>query len=283
VIDYQVLASGYGTIEGPTVDTDGNLYFSDVFGGGVYRRARSGEVELFVPRRKGVGGICLHADGGIVVAGRDLSHVREGSSRTILGRDDWEALGLTGVTGFNDIHADDRGRVLAGSKRADAGTEVPGSLVLVTGQAEAQTVYSDVDGSNGLALDWNSKRLFHSASFAHEVIVSTQDDTGAYLPISRFSTSPMNGVPDGLALDAEGCPWVAFYDGGEIVRFSPDGEVLRHVPLPATRITSLCFVSEQDTQLIVVTEDNTATPSRRGSIFQIDAGVAGAPVGLATV
>ena len=29
----ETLASGYGLVEGPTVDEDGNLYFSDVLGG----------------------------------------------------------------------------------------------------------------------------------------------------------------------------------------------------------------------------------------------------------
>src|SRR5437764_1395418 len=49
------LASGYGLVEGPTVDADGNLYFSDVLGGGVYRRAPGGDITTVVPKRRGVG------------------------------------------------------------------------------------------------------------------------------------------------------------------------------------------------------------------------------------
>ena len=39
----ELLASGYGLIEGPRTDGLGGLYFSDVPNGGVYRRAPEGE------------------------------------------------------------------------------------------------------------------------------------------------------------------------------------------------------------------------------------------------
>ena len=101
----ETLASGYGLVEAPTVDEDGNLYFSDVLGGGVYRRAPGGDITTVVPKRRGVGGIVLHADGGIVVSGRDIVHVREGENRRLLAVD--------GVLGWNDICADSAGRVYA--------------------------------------------------------------------------------------------------------------------------------------------------------------------------
>src|SRR5262249_18036230 len=97
----ETLASGYGLVEGPTVDGDGNLYFSDVLGGGVYRRGSEGEITTVVPKRRGVGGIVLHADGGIVVSGRDIVHVREGENRRLLAVDS--------VLGWNDIGAGSAG------------------------------------------------------------------------------------------------------------------------------------------------------------------------------
>src|SRR5262249_61612664 len=77
----ETLASGYGLVEGPTVDGDGNLYFSDVLGGGVYRRGPDGDITTVVPKRRGVGGIVLHAGGGGGVSGRDIVHVRGGPDR----------------------------------------------------------------------------------------------------------------------------------------------------------------------------------------------------------
>ncbi len=129
------MASGFRTIEGPTIDAAGDLYFSDVRGGGVYRLDTEGRVDVVVPKRKGVGGICLHAQGGIVVSGRDLSHVKDGVSRVIFTREDVEPIeGLT-VGGFNDIGSDPEGRIFAGAQRmTERGEYGQGDVILITGE-----------------------------------------------------------------------------------------------------------------------------------------------------
>ena len=63
--ELELLSSGWGLIEGPRVDPDDNLYFSDVPNGGVYRRTPAGEIETVIPKRRGVGGMVFHADGGL--------------------------------------------------------------------------------------------------------------------------------------------------------------------------------------------------------------------------
>ncbi len=107
----ETLVSGYGLIEGPRVDTHGNLYFSDVTNGGVFVRRPDGQVETVVPRRRGVGGIALHADGGLVISGRNICHVKDGQTRVLFERED--------IPGFNDLYTDAAGRVYTGSMRSD--------------------------------------------------------------------------------------------------------------------------------------------------------------------
>src|SRR3954447_19104652 len=109
--DIEVLTWGYGLVEGAPVDADENLYFTDVHDGGGRRRSPDGTVEVVVPKRRGVGGIALHADGGVVVSGRDISHVRDGATRVLFTRPD--------IAGFNDLFADAAGRVITGSMRDD--------------------------------------------------------------------------------------------------------------------------------------------------------------------
>src|SRR5215813_6480839 len=110
---FETLAFGYGLIEGPREDAAGNLYFSDVTNGGVYRRASDGTIATVVPRRRGVGGIALCADGGLVISGKDVCHVREGDTRVLLTRES------VGAIGFNDLFTDAAGRILVGSLRSD--------------------------------------------------------------------------------------------------------------------------------------------------------------------
>jgi len=97
-MEWEVLAHGYGLAEAPTVDVDGTLLFTDVLGGGVYRLGPNGDVTTVVPKRRGVGGLAVHADGGIVCSGRDVIHVRDGRTRTVLHVDD--------VAGWNDLAID---------------------------------------------------------------------------------------------------------------------------------------------------------------------------------
>jgi sugar lactone lactonase YvrE len=41
-----------------------------------------------------------------------------------------------------------------------------------------------------------------------------------------FGVSEGEGIPDGAAMDVEGCYWSAMFDGWRIARFSPQGEQL---------------------------------------------------------
>ncbi len=50
-----------------------------------------------------------------------------------------------------------------------------------------------------------------------------------------------NGVPDGLAVDADGYVWSALWDGWSVVRLNPQGAVETTLRMPVQRPTSLAF------------------------------------------
>ena len=95
-MQFEELASGYSLLEAPVWDGAGGLYFSDVLQGGIRRWSPERGVEDVLPKRRGIGGMCQHADGGLVVSGRDAIHVQGDEQRVLLGE-------LEGVTGFNDL------------------------------------------------------------------------------------------------------------------------------------------------------------------------------------
>lgn len=273
----ETLASGYGLVEGPTVDGDGSLYFSDVLGGGVYRRDPDGEITVVVPKRRGVGGIVLHADGGVVVSGRDIVHVREGANRRLLAVD--------GVLGWNDICADSAGRVYAGSLRFavfDPEVEpVPGELWRIDAVDRAVVLYEGIVHANGVALSPGERTIYHSDTRNNVILVHELTDDGTARGRRAFHFPP--GAPDGMAFDAQGLLWVASASAGCVARLTPDGEIDRVLDVPAQTVTSVCFAGDGEHELYVTTADNTDEPERRGTIFRIDAGVGGAPVHPARV
>src|SRR6185369_1137108 len=108
----QEIASGYGLIEGPVWDPAKGLYFSDVLGGGIYLLDRNDKVSLAVPKRRGIGGMALHADGGLIAGGRDIVHVSlaDHGMRVLLDRQ-----AADDAVGFNDLTTDAKGRIYVGS------------------------------------------------------------------------------------------------------------------------------------------------------------------------
>lgn len=278
----ETLAYGFGLVEGPRCDADGNLYFSDVPNGGVYRVTPDGEVSTVIPKRRGVGGIALHAAGGIVVSGRDICHVKDGVTRILFARQD--------IPGFNDLFCDAAGRVYTGSMRSDpfstTGPRTPGECYRIDAEGQATAIYGDVSLSNGIGLSPDGTKLYHVDSAPRRIWVHTIDAAGNVSDRRVFADLSRNGAawpgtdvtPDGLAVDEEGGVWVALVDGGCVQRFTPEGQLSVRVEVPASFVTSLCFGGADRRTLFVVSSDNTEDPDRKGSVFRTRSPYAGAAV-----
>jgi sugar lactone lactonase YvrE len=265
----ETLAYGYGLVEAPRVDADGNLYFSDVMGGGVYRRSPDGAITTVVPKRRGVGGLVLHADGGVVVSGKNVAHVRDGVTRVL--------LEVEGALGFNDLTTDRRGRVFVGSLRSSAfetGRRAPGELWRIDGQGRATEVYGGIEFANGVGFSPDERTIYHSNYSEAYVLAHDLDESGAGVNRRVFARMP-KGNPDGLAVDETGGVWVALGGGGAVARFSARGELLSIVDVPSPFVTSLCFGGADRRDLYVVTLENGEDPARKGTIFRTRVDVPG--------
>jgi gluconolactonase len=278
-----MLAWGFGLIEGPRPDPAGNLYFSDVTRGGVHRLAPDGSVTVAVPKRRGVGGIALHADGGLVLSGRNICHVRDGETRIV--------FELPDVGGFNDLFTDAAGRVYVGSLRDDpfsvGADRTPGEAYRIDTDGHVTQIYGDVGLTNGIGFSPDGRRLYHSDSAIQSILVHDVDADGNVDASSREVFARVKGgVPDGLAVDDEGGVWVAVYGGNRVERFARDGTSDRSITVPAEGVTSLAFAGPDLSDLIVVSADNTAHPEREGTVFLVPAdevGARGLPAPLARV
>src|SRR4030095_483848 len=93
------LAEGYGLIEGPVWDARRGLLFSDVPNGGVYCLGAGGQVTTVVEHRRGIGGMALHADGGLIVSGRNVAYKGPARPETVPLLDREGGGGLGGVHG----------------------------------------------------------------------------------------------------------------------------------------------------------------------------------------
>lgn len=275
--ELETLAFGFGLIEGPRVDAEGVLYFSDVPNGGVRALAPDGEITVVIPKRRGVGGIAIHADGGLVVSGRNICHVRDGETRIVFDPD---------APGLNDLMTDAEGRVICGTIRSDpfdeTGARRAGEAYRIALDGTAEEMYGDVSLTNGIGFSPDGSTIYHSDSpRGHVICHDVVDDRY----VERRSLGDGRGyAPDGLAVDEDGTVWIADFRGGCVRALDPvDGSERDRIEVPAVAVTSLCFGGSDRRDLYIVTADNTDDPDRAGSIFRTRAETPGVPVPLARV
>jgi sugar lactone lactonase YvrE len=263
------VAWGYTFLEAPRADDRGRLYFSDIIAGGVYRWSPDGTVETVIPKRRGVGGLALHADGGLVVSGRDVCHVRHGQSRQL--------LTVEGALGFNDLTTDAEGRIYVGSMRSGAMEvqhRVPSELWRIDAEGKGTEVCGGIAFPNGMGFAPDGRTLYLSNYSAAEVL-AIDAPTGACWQFVRVP----RGNPDGLAVDEAGGVWVALGDAGCVGRFTPAGALDRTLDVPSRFVTSLCFGGDDGRTLYVTTTDNTDDPGRGATVFRTRVDIPG--LGLA--
>lgn len=186
---------------------------------------------------------------------------------------------------FNDGKCDALGRLWAGTLAIDA-TPERGALY----RLDTDGVLDEIEGGfhicNGLGWSPDNTRFYLADSGRRTVYVYDYAlDTGRVSNKRVFATfTDSEGMPDGLAVDAQGHVWCAMWDGWAIKRLAPDGSVVRSIDLPVPRPTNLAFGGPQLTTLYITTArirlsaTQLAAAPLSGSLLALDVDVAGAPV-----
>ena len=270
------VVTGYGLIEGPVWDPAKGLYFSDVRDGGIHLLDRRDKVSTVLPKRRGVGGIALHALGGLVFGGRDISWspLDGGEGVALL-----TGEAIPGAFGFNDLTTDREGRIYVGSLafRVFGGDEPkPGKLHRIDLDGAMTTVSDGVMLTNGLGFSPDGSRLYHSDTHGHVVRVYDVAPDGGLSAWRAFVT--FDGGADGLKVAADGSVWVADARGGRVAVFEPDGTHRQDLVVPLPMVTSLCFGGDDLRDLYVVTGSDGGPRASCGTVFRTRVEVAGVPL-----
>lgn len=221
------------------------LYWVDIAGCAVHRLnpATGAHSSWQMPAEPGC--IARNASGGLVVALRSgffrLDTGNGGALQQIAA-----APYDTATTRFNDGRCDAAGRFWAGSMYEPRDRQLGTMYCLDRGTVHQH--WSGVTVSNGLAFSPDQRTLYHADTTAHLIRRYAFDlERGAasapqvFRQFSSDKTRDYGGRPDGAAVDSEGAYWCAMFDGGRLLRLSPEGEILREIPLPLRCPTMIAF------------------------------------------
>jgi sugar lactone lactonase YvrE len=275
------LAAGYGALEGPVLDSTGDLYFSEI-PTGVHALRADGSTEVVLRERPNVGGLAFHASGALVVSGPDVMvlDLERRTERILLTLADLTSKPGATSPGFNDLVPDDRGRLWVGVLRRDAaGEHSPGEILCVTGEHAATVVHDDIY-PNGIAVSPDGRTMYCADTFRKRIVaLEVTDDETLAKEVGAFATDAQDGYPDGVATDVDGGVWVASWQGRTLARYTPTGALDRVIELDAMPL-SMCFGGSD---LLVVTGPSEQLPGSTGSVLRLGVGVLGSPVALVGV
>ncbi|KDN73861.1 SMP-30/gluconolactonase/LRE family protein [Streptomyces olindensis] len=256
--------------EGPTWDAAaGRLLWIDILGSRVHTYDPATGHRSVRRTEQHVGAVKPRAGGGLVLNLRDGVGLLDpdGSFR-------W--LHHEPVPGrrANDAAVAPDGALWAGTMRYD---EAPGggTLSRVTGDGTVDVVLDDVAVSNGTGWSPDGRLMYFIDSPTRRVDVFDYADGRISGRRTLAEIEDGAGFPDGLTVDAEGCVWVALWQGSAVRRYTPRGHLDRVIELPVPLVTACAFGGAGLSDLYVTTARTglSEPPALAGSLFVVpDAG-----------
>jgi len=228
-----------------------------------------------------IGAALPRRSGGFVVTAREgLLAVSEAGEVSLLVPVEQDQPGNR----MNDAKCDSAGRLWVGTFSEDF-TPGAGSLYRIDPDLSVHHIWRDIRVSNGIAWNADESRMYFIDTLARGIDVFDFDaESGTLANQRRFANIPReDGLPDGIAVDADGYVWVALFHGGEVRRYRPDGMLTERIVLPVARVSSCNFGGPELRDLYITTadfrlhDDGQPHEKHAGYLFACQPGPCGLP------
>lgn len=249
--DAEVLVNLHARLgEGPRWDhRSGLLAWVDILGGHVHLTDPETGTTKSIPVGPDVGALALYGEKDYLLALRNgFGHLVGNELLEFQELFDYEKCRM------NDGVVDPAGRFVAGSMARDGRPEM-GSLYQRDVDGSVRSLFDRVTISNGMAWTANGEHMYYVDSGLQRIDLLDYDTaTGALSGRRPFVEVPeAEGTPDGIAIDADDCLWVALWGGGKVRRYSPDGRIIGEVEIPAHRVSACGFGGPDLDRLFITT------------------------------
>ncbi|HKD68348.1 MAG TPA: SMP-30/gluconolactonase/LRE family protein [Candidatus Binataceae bacterium] len=224
---FKVLADNLCFGEGPRWH-DGRLYYSDMHAHTVNAVDLGGRVEVIAEVAAWPSGLGWLPDGRmLIVSMTDRKLLRREEGALKLHAD----LSSLASCHLNDMVVDANGRAYVGNFGYDFFQGQPqksAEVIMVDSGGAARVVATDMMFPNGSVIPPGGKTLIVGESMAHRLTEFDIAADGA-LTKRRVWAELGEGLPDGIALDAEGAIWVASPFTYELFRVKRGGEITERI------------------------------------------------------
>lgn len=273
--------------EGPLWHPDEQaLYWVDIHQARVERYHPASGTRRTFQIKDAVTALGIRAGSGFVTVGTAGFGLWDGESEQIESITDPEAD--LPENRFNDGAVGPDGRFWAGtmSEQVNLQAAPPGSLYRLDGNLTAVKLTGGLHISNGLG--WSPDQThFYLTDSPRKIITRYEyDPTRGEIanPQVWVHSQDEPGVPDGLAVDADGCVWSAQWGGSKVIRYDPDGQPMLEIQLPVEYPTSCAFGGPNLDYLYITSAWTPLTAPERaaqplaGDVFHFPAEVKGLPL-----
>jgi len=262
-------------------DEENVLWWIDWARGFVYRSDVVAGVSTAFHVGTSVSAVAVAPAGRVaLVLEHGFAELDPGSGRVrVLGRAEPDEI----ETRMCDGKCDAGGRFWAGTMALDERSPI-GALFVMETDGRVRRVLDDVICSNGLCWSEDDTKFYYIDSatgridvFDYDLAQGTIANRAAVVEIPAG-----DGSPDGLTIDCEGYLWVALWDGWEVRRYGPTGELDTIVKLPVARPTSCALGGTDLRDLFITTALPGSAEERRdqplaGTVFRVRVEVPGRP------
>jgi sugar lactone lactonase YvrE len=245
----------------------GDILTIDTSDGRVMARSHVGDV---------VGAFRPRSSGGVVAGTEDGFCLVDPSGSVEARVPAWNGPGFR----MNDGACDWNGDFICGRLKQDEPREGAGVLYRLGDPAmEPAAVLVGQGIPNGLVFDASSSCAYYIDTLTRCVQRFDIDDAGNWVD-GRVSIDLTDGeaYPDGMAVDSEGCLWIAMWGAGTVNRYRPgSSEVLEKVEVPgSTHVTAVTFGgADLGTLFITTSGEGPGRSAIDGSVFAATPGVVG--------
>lgn len=271
----RLLLDGLAFPEGPRWHDD-RLWFSDVLAGEVLAVDLRGDAERIVEVPALPSGLGWLPDGRLLVVSVDDRRLLRLEAGVLVEHADLSRLASYGC---NDMAVDASGHAWVGAcDNAGIPTPALSELLVVDPDGAARVVDGAMAFPNGAVITPDQSTLIVAETFGARLTAFSLDGAGAATG-RRVWADLGRGVPDGIALDAEGAVWYADPVANECVRVREGGEVVARVSTPQPCFA--CALGGPDgTTLFLLTSGSTDhvrnRAERPGRISTVEVDVAAA-------